>query len=67
MIKIAETKTLPINLIKFIDGNREVVESHVHKMYNLIEDNGFADTIKVVEKKGKYYAVEGQHRIAALK
>lgn len=67
MIKIAETKMLPINSIKFIDGNREVVDSHVTKMFNLIDENGFADTIKVVEKNGKYYAVEGQHRIVALK
>lgn len=67
MIKIAETKMLPINSIQFIDGNREVVESHATKMFNLIEENGFADTIKVVENNGKYYAVEGQHRIVALK
>ena len=67
MINIAETKMLPIDSIKFIDGNREIVESHVQKMYDLIEDNGFADTIKVAKKKDSYYAVEGQHRIVALK
>jgi len=67
MIKIAQTKVLPINSIKFIDGNREVVQSHVQKMYNLIDENGFADTIKVAIKDGEYYAVEGQHRIVALK
>jgi len=67
MIKIAKTKMLPVNSIKFIDGNREIVESHATKMFNLIEENGFADTIKVAEKDGEYYAVEGQHRIVALK
>ena len=67
MIKIAQTKMLPINSIKFIDGNREIVESHATKMFNLIEENGFADTIKVAEKDGQYYAVEGQHRKSCLK
>jgi hypothetical protein len=67
MINVSQTEVLPITSINFVEGNREVSESHVQKMYNLISENGFADTIKVVKKKNKYYAVEGQHRVQALK
>ena len=67
MFNIAKVETLKTSSINFIDGNREVSESHVQKMYNLITENGFADTIKVVKIDNKFYAVEGQHRIEAIK
>lgn len=57
---------LNVKDIKTLEENREVVESHVLKMKRLIEENGFADTIKVVHKDNVYYAVEGQHRKLAL-
>lgn len=66
-IKIARVKIIPINKIKFIKGNRSTYESHIQKMYDLLDTYGFADTIKVVPKDGFYYAVEGQHRVCALK
>ena len=58
---------IEVSSINFIGGNREINESHVQKMYNLINENGFADTIKVAEHNGKFYCLEGQHRIQALK
>jgi len=67
MINISKVKMLNILSINFIDGNREINESHVQKMYNLINENGFADTIKVAEHNNKYYCLEGQHRIESLK
>lgn len=67
MIKISRVKSIEISSIKFIDGNREINESHVQKMYNLINENGFADTIKVAEHNNEFYCLEGQHRIEALK
>ena len=66
-IRTAEVKTLPINKIEFIKGNRDLYENHVQRMYDLIQENGFVDTIKVIKLKNKYYAAEGQHRIEALK
>lgn len=53
--------------ILFLDGNRDVTESHKEKMKSLIEDFGFADTIKVAKSQGRYYALEGQHRLVALR
>lgn len=67
MINISKVEMINISSIKFIDGNREINESHVQKMYNLINENGFADTIKVAEHNNKFYCLEGQHRIEALK
>lgn len=67
MLNIARVEILNISSINFIDGNREINQSHVQKMYSLIAENGFADTIKVVELDNIYYAVEGQHRIEALR
>lgn len=67
MINISKVEMINISSINFIDGNREINESHVQKMYNLINENGFADTIKVVEHNKKVYCLEGQHRIEALK
>jgi len=67
MINISKVEMLNISSIKFIDGNREINESHVQKMYNLINENGFADTIKVAKHNNKFYCLEGQHRIEALK
>ena len=58
---------IEISSISFVDGNREINESHVQKMYNLINENGFADTIKVAKHNNKFYCLEGQHRIEALK
>jgi hypothetical protein len=66
-IKIARVEIIPINKIKFIKGNRNTYESHIQKMYDLIDTNGFADTIKVIPKEDYYCAVEGQHRVSALK
>lgn len=66
-IRTAEVKTLPINKIQFIKGNRDLYGNHVQRMYDLIQENGFVDTIKVIKLKNKYYAAEGQHRIEALK
>lgn len=67
MINISKVEMVNISSINFIDGNREINESHVQKMYNLINENGFADTIKVVKHNKKVYCLEGQHRIEALK
>lgn len=58
---------IEISSINFVDGNRDINESHVQKMYNLISENGFADTIKVAKHNDKFYCLEGQHRIEALK
>lgn len=66
-MNISRVETLPLNKINFIDGNRDINESHVQKMYDLIAENGFADTIKVVQRGKKYFAVEGQHRLQSLK
>lgn len=66
-IRYAEVKMLPLDELNLFDGNRDVQNAHVQKMVNLIEDNGFADTIKVALIKGKYYILEGQHRFEALK
>ncbi len=67
MINIAKVKMIKISSIYTIDGNREINESHVQKMYNLINENGFADTLKVAEHNNKFYCLEGQHRVEALK
>lgn len=66
-IRTAKVETLPIAKIQFIKGNRDLYENHVQRMYDLIEENGFVDTIKVIKLRNKYYAAEGQHRIEALK
>lgn len=67
MINISRVKMINISSIKFVDGNREINESHVQKMYNLISENGFADTIKVAKHNNSFYCLEGQHRIESLK
>lgn len=64
---ISKVEMLPLTKISLIDGNRDINESHVQKMYDLIADNGFADTIKVVQRGKKYFAVEGQHRLESLR
>ena len=66
-MRIAKFEMLPIDDINVIEGNRELVESHVQKMYELIAENGFADAIKVLKRRGKYYTLEGQHRIESLR
>lgn len=66
MIKIAKTRTIPVKDIKLIKGNRKVYESHKEKFKRRIQENGFGDTIKVVQRRNEYYAVEGQHRLRAL-
>ena len=66
MINISKVQNIEISSILFVGGNREINESHVQKMYNLINENGFADTIKVAKHEGKFYCIEGQHRIKAL-
>jgi len=67
MINFAKVQMLNTNEIKFLDGNRDVAEPHKEKMKSLIEDFGFADTIKVAKSEGVYYALEGQHRLVALR
>lgn len=67
MINVSKVELMEISSIKFVDGNREINESHVQRMYNLITENGFADTIKVAEHNNEYYCLEGQHRVEALK
>jgi hypothetical protein len=64
---ISKVEVLPLTKISLIDGNRDINESHVQKMYDLIAENGFADTIKVVQRGKKYFAVEGQHRLESLR
>lgn len=66
-IKIARVEMIPISKIKFIKGNRGTYESHIQKMYDLIDTYGFADTIKVIPEDNFYWAAEGQHRVSALK
>lgn len=66
-VHFAEVKMLPIDDLHLFDGNRDTQNSHIQRMVNLIEDNGFADTIKVASIKGKHYILEGQHRWEALK
>lgn len=65
-IKVATVKMVDLKDINFVKGNRKIYNKHVEKMYKLIGKYGFADTIKVVPIEGKYYAVEGQHRVRAL-
>lgn len=67
MLKFAEVAMVATNKIHFVEGNRDVAESHKEKMKSLIEDYGFADTIKVMKEGNRYYAIEGQHRLKALK
>ena len=66
-MNVSRVETLPLRKINMIDGNRDINQSHVQKMYDLIADNGFADTIKVVQRGKRYYAVEGQHRLESLR
>lgn len=66
-ILMSKVKELGLNQIEFVDGNREVDNRHVQRMVSLISENGFADTIKVVQQNNSYYAVEGQHRVEALR
>tara|TARA_R110000796_G_scaffold9655_2_gene32917 strand:+ start:5380 stop:6141 length:762 start_codon:yes stop_codon:yes gene_type:complete len=66
-IKIAKTELLNSNIIETISGNRMTNKPHIQKMYSLIGKFGFADTIKVVKHKKKYYVLEGQNRLEALK
>ena len=66
-IKIARVEMIPMNKIKFIKGNRGMYESHIQRMYDLIDTYGFADTIKVIPESDFYWAAEGQHRYQALK
>lgn len=67
MINFAKVQMLNTDEISFLDGNRDVAEPHKEKMKSLIEEFGFADTIKVAKSKGRYYALEGQHRLVALR
>ena len=66
-VLMSKVKELSLDQIEFVDGNREVDNRHVQRMVSLISENGFADTVKVVEQNNKYYAVEGQHRVEALR
>jgi hypothetical protein len=66
MLKFAEVAMIATDKIEFVEGNRDVAENHKEKMKSLIEDYGFADTIKVMKQGRRYYALEGQHRLTAL-
>lgn len=66
MLKFAEVAMIATEKIEFVEGNRDVAENHKEKMKSLIEDYGFADTIKVMKQGRRYYALEGQHRLRAL-
>lgn len=66
-IKIAEVIYLPVKDLHFIEGNRSTQVKHEQKMFDLISENGFADTIKVAKSKNKYRVIEGQHRLNALR
>lgn len=66
MLKFAEVAMIATDKIEFIEGNRDVAENHKEKMKSLIEDYGFADTIKVMKQGKRYFALEGQHRLRAL-
>ena len=66
MLNFAQVEVLPINRIDYVKGNREINNSHKEKMKSLIQDYGFADTIKVIKNGRRYYALEGQHRLQAL-
>jgi hypothetical protein len=66
MLKFAEVAMIATDKIEFVEGNRDVAENHKEKMKSLIEDYGFADTIKVMKQGRRYYALEGQHRLRAL-
>jgi hypothetical protein len=67
MLNFAKVETLPIKKIDYVLGNRDLNNSHKEKMKSLIQDYGFADTIKVFKKGSRYYALEGQHRLQALR
>lgn len=67
MLKFAEVAMIATDKIEFVEGNRDVAENHKEKMKSLIEDYGFADTIKVMKEGNRYYAIEGQHRLTALR
>jgi hypothetical protein len=66
-INIAKTEIIKLNKIGYVSGNRNINKPHVQKMYSLIGAFGFADTIKVVRHHRKYYVLEGQNRLEALK
>lgn len=59
--------TTDYSLFSFIDANRKVVNTHVNKLKDSIEESGNFTEVVPILVNGRMEIIDGQHRFTALK